>query len=124
MIVIIKCNGFDIQIGRVIIEDREITVNKTKTDFVKVISADNIQIIHNGYETHIDTIYLELRRVPDVFFKRQCLPIEARGVEIISNASNITEESNEPIKQVPSFLLTFFKVNLYIFMILPFFYFS
>jgi hypothetical protein len=95
----------------------KLTSIEIKFGSISLSKAKNIQIIYKGYEVEIEELALKSN-----FFNSEIsnpLQIFIRDVRINKNIECSDEAlirkvskppSNEPIKQIPTFLVTFFQV--------------
>lgn len=98
----------------------KLTSVEIKFGSIALSKAKNIQVLYKGFELQIEEIALKSN-----FFNSEIsnpLQIFIRDVRINKNVDNSDSEevftrkiekssSNEPIKQIPSFLVTFFQVR-------------
>lgn len=99
----------------------KLTSIEIKFGSIALSKARNIQIVYKGFEVQIDEIALKSN-----FFNQQIsnpVQIFIKDVRINKNIELNDEaaskrvakmSSNEPIKQIPSFLVTFFQVDILI----------
>lgn len=88
---------------------------------ISLSKARNIQIIYKGFEIHVEEIALksnffnsDISNPVQIFIRdvRINKTVEYNDEVLVRKVSRVT--SNEPIKQIPSYLVTFFQVCFYI----------
>lgn len=99
----------------------KLTSIEIKFGSIALSKARNIQIVYKGFEVQIEEIALksnffnsEISNPVQIFIKDVRINKNIEPSEEDQSKKVAKTSSNEPIKQIPSFLVTFFQVRWYL----------
>lgn len=95
----------------------KLTSIEIKFGSIALSKARNIQIVYKGFEVHIEEIALksnffnsDISNPVQIFIRDVRINKNIEFNEDVLSRKITRSSSNEPIKQIPSFLVTFFQV--------------